>query len=118
MEDEKTPQEPMGLEENQEETIIILQNSEKMKMPASVLESTFKEFVVASALTTTSMNVASRITPVPTPQLSLTKINIKPEHILVGTAGLLFVLWGLYEIKKSKEEKEKRILLANSQRRS
>ena len=78
-----------------------------MRMPASVLETSFKEFVVASAVTTTSMNVASRLTPVPAPQLSLPKINIKPEQILIGIAALLLILWVLNEVKKSREEKEK-----------
>ena len=89
-----------------------------MRMPASVLETSFKEFVAATAVTATSMNVASRLTPVPAPQLSLPKINVKPEHILIGIAALLLILWVLNEVKKSREEKEKRILLANSQRRS
>lgn len=88
-----------------------------MKMPASVLETSFKEFTATTGVATTSMSIVSRLKSLPTPQPSTTSINIKPEHILIGIVVLLLILWVLNEIKKSGEEKEKRILLTNSQRR-
>lgn len=69
-----------------------------MKMPASVLETSFNELVPTS----------TPVVPMAKNSASSTGIIIKPEYIVLGAVTALVIIWVVYKLKKSREEEKLR----------
>ena len=82
-----------------------------MKIPASVLETSFSEVLatVKSVPTPVAVSVAPKITPTVSTPSSPNGLNIKPQHILIGiaVAGFAYLIYKWIEKKNEDQRKER-----------
>ena len=78
-----------------------------MKMPTSILETTFKEFAAAPRSSVPSVSAVPEIIPPISAAPASSGFNIKPEHVIVGIAAVAVVFTIIYLIEKRKEDDRK-----------
>ena len=77
-----------------------------MKIPASVLETSFSEVIatVKSVPTPAAVSVVPKITPAVSTPISPNRLNINPQHILIGLGLIVDTVIIIHLVKKNRDK--------------